>query len=288
MAAGDLITADWEMEFRGLLMGGDTAYSIASISGLLDLPEMSNSDQDRLRRHGLRAGDDFLGGRSVVVTIEVYGADDQAFRRAITELRIALSPAQAPAPLVFQLPAVAGGAQLRMGARIRNVSWPITTTHFHRVDEVVLEFFSTDPRLYSDLSASSAALPTAGGGLSFDATADFAFGATSVGGELTLNNVGSFSTPVVFRIDGPVQTPRIIHNGLDKELEMDITLLAGEFVLLDSESRTVLLGGTASRYSSLTTDSEWFDLVPGVNQISFRGASTAAGSLTATFRSAWV
>lgn len=289
MAAGDLITTDWEMEFRELLMGGATAYSIVSVEGLLDVPEISTSDQARLRRHGLRPGDDFLGGRTITVTMEVYGDDNQAFALALKELKEAFRPGLSEAPVVFQFPNVAEGAKVRSNVRARAMAWPITQTHFHRLDEVVIEFYSTDPRVYSNtVGADSATLPTAGGGLSFDASPDFSFGATSTGGELTLTNSGNFQTPVAFRIDGPVQTPRIIHEALDQELELDLTLATGEFIILDSESRTVLLGGTASRYSSLTTDSSWFDLEPGVNIISFRGASTAAGSLSATFRSAWV
>ena len=289
MAAGDLITADYEMEFRGLLMGGTTDYSITGIDGLLGLPDIVSADQGRLRRHGLRAGDDFLQGRSVVVAMEVYASTEAGYTTAIQELKEALRPGVAEVPLVFRLPSVAGGSPFRVDARVRRVSWPVTLGHFFRRDEITVEFYSTDPRLYANsLSTDSATLPTAGGGLSFDATPDFSFGATSTGGELSLTNSGAWQTPVVFRIDGPVQTPRIIHNGLDKELELDLTVATGDYVLLDSESRTVLLNGTASRYSSLDSSSEWFDLEPGLNQISFRGATTAAGSIAATWRDAWV
>lgn len=289
MTAGDLISTDWEMEFRDLLMGGTTDYSILEISGLLDLPDIVSSDQGRLRRHGLRAGDDFLAGRSVVVVMEVYATSDALYQTAIQNLKTALRPGVDEVPLVFQLPAVAGGSKFQVNARVRRVDWPVTLNHYFRKDEITVEFYSTDPRLYAtSLSTGSATLPTAGGGLTFDATASFTFGATSTGGELNLLNSGSWQTPVVFRIDGPVQTPRIIHNGLGKELELSLTVASGDYVLLDSESRTVLLNGTASRYSDLTSDSRWFDLEPGNNQISFRGATTAAGSLSATWRSAWV
>lgn len=289
MAAGDLITADWEMEYRGLLLGGSTDYSLVSIEGLLGLPDIVSSDQERLRRHGLRAGDDFLRGRGVIVTLEVYGDSEAAFTSAITNLREALRPGIDPEPLVFQFPSVAGGGKIQLEARVRAIDWPVSIRHFHRLDEITVEFYSADPRLFSaSVSTETVNLPSAGGGLSFDATADFSFGATSTGGEFSLTNDGNFQAPVVFRINGPVQTPRLIHNGLGKELELDLTLASGEYILLDSESRTVLLGGTASRYSKLTSGSEWWDLEPGVNQISFRGATTGAGTATATFRSAWV
>lgn len=289
MAAGDLITTDWEMEFRDLLMGGSTSYSIVSVEGLLDLPEVTSSDQARLRRHGLRAGDDFLQGRAVTVTLEIYASSEAAFTAAISGLKSALRPGIAEVPLVFRLPSVAGGAKFQVNARVRKVSWPVTMAQFHRIPEVVVEFYSTDPRLYSNtLLTGTTTLPTGAGGLAFNAVAPFTFGATSTGGTLNLTNSGSWITPVVFRIDGPVTTPRIIHDDLGLELKLTLTVASGEYILLDSESRTILLGGTASRYADLSSTSRWFDLEPGVNTISFRGATTAAGSLSATYRSAWV
>jgi hypothetical protein len=289
MAAGDLITTDFELEFRDLLLGGDSAYSIVGITGLLDLPRISSADQQRLRRHGLHAADDFLLERSIVVTFEVYGADETAFTAAITNLRNALRPGIDEAPLVMQFPSICGGNKFRVNARVRRIDWPIGMEQLFRIPVMSVEFVSTDPRLFGNgLESTSASLPTAGGGMTFDLTFDLTFGATSTGGEITCINDGNFQAPVVFRIDGPVTTPRIIHNGLDKELKLNLTVASGDFILLDSESRTVLLNGTASRYSYLTSASSWFDLEPGTNQISFRGASIAAGSLTASWRDSWV
>jgi len=288
MAAGDLITADWEMEYKGLLIGGESAYSVSQIDGLIDMPDIVTGDQSRLRRHGLRAGDDFLSGRPIQLTVEVYGADEGTFNTAMEAIKLALRPGQPEAPLVMQLPGVAGGAKVQVNVRPRRFKVAVGRDFYYRIPNIVVEFYSTDPRLFANaIGSDSATLPTAGGGLSFNASPDFSFGATSIGGELNLTNDGNFQTPVVFRIDGPVQTPRLIHNGLDKELKINLNLLAGEFLVVDSASRSVLLNGTASRYPALVV-SEWFDLEPGNNQISFRGATTAAGSCTATFRSGWV
>jgi hypothetical protein len=58
-------------------------------------------------------------------------------------------------------------------------------------------------------------------------------------------------------------------------------------LVLDSASRTVLLGGTSSRYVWLTSLSRWFTLQPGANALRFDGAS-GAGSCAVSFRSAWI
>lgn len=287
MAAGDLITTDWELEYRDLVVGGDNAISLVSIKGLLGARSVSSSDQTRLRRHGMRAGDDFLAGKTVVVRLEVKGSTDADLGSSLAALTAAFRPGIDEAPFVFQLPPAAGGAKARIGARVRSTSIPVDLQALYLLPEVELELFATDPRIYANaLSTASTTLPTAGGGLTFNATPNFTFGATSTGGGFLANNAGGFPTPVTFRIDGPVQEPRIINETTDQELKLDLTVASGDYILIDSASRTVLLNGTASRYSSLEV-SEWFDLEPGDTDINFLGATTGAGTLSASWRSAW-
>lgn len=290
MAAGDLITQDWEAEFRGLLMGPDTAYEIVAIEGLLALPDISNSDQGRLRRHGLRAGDDFVLGRTVVLSIEVYGVDAQAFALAIDNLDQALRPGVAEEPLVFRLPTVSNGVKIQVGARVRRSDLTVDTTFFYNRQIVAIEFDCTDPRRYANtISTANASLPSDAGGLTFNATPDFSFGLASSGGAISATNAGSFGAPVVFRIEGPVTSPRIINDDTGAQLWLKgLTLTAGQYILLDSESRTVKLNGTADRYFYLTSDSSWWDLEPGSNSVSYAASAFTASTLSASWRSAWV
>ena len=290
MAAGDLITQDWEAEFRGLLMGPDTAYEIQGIEGLLSLPDVSSSDQGRLRRHGQRAGDDFLQGRTVTITLEVFGADTQAFALAIDRLDQALRPCVTEEPLVFQVPTVALGAKIQVGARVRRSDIPVDTVFFYNRQTITVEFDCTDPRRYSNtVNTASSSLPSDTGGLTFDADPDFSFGLATSGGGLSAPNAGSFPTPVTFRIDGPVTSPNIVNNATSARLHLKgLTLLTGQWIILDSESRTVLLNGTADRYFYLTSDSTWWDLEPGSNSMSYAASASTTSTLAATWRSAWV
>jgi len=289
MAVGDLITSDWELEYNGLLMGGDTAYSLSTVSGLLDLPDIKSGDQGRLRRHGLHAGDDFLGGRAVTVEFEVYGEDDAAFEAAMESLLDATVPAGPEIGLAFQLPGVADGTKALVYARPRKRSVNMDTSYLYKLPTVTVEFFAVDPRIYSSQESSSAvAVATTSGGLEFDASPDLTFGTTGEGGTFNAENAGHFPAGITFRIDGPCSNPRIVNQTLDKTIEIDMTLAAGEYILVDTADRTVLLGGTASRYSTLTADSEWFDLGSGDNDIKFRASTSSGATMTATWRSAWV
>ena len=102
-------------------------------------------------------------------------------------------------------------------------------------------------------------MTTTTGGLTFDLTFDLTFSASSGGDTVTVTNDGNVPTPAVFTIDGPVSNPTIENTTLGKELSFDIVLGASDQLVVDTAARTVVLNGTASRYNTLTPDSEWFE-----------------------------
>lgn len=289
MAAGDLITADWEMEYGGLLIGGDTSYSVAQVTGLLDIPDIQSSDRQRLRRHGLIPGDDFLAGRTVTLTLEVYGADESAFNTAVEDLQAAFLPCTDEAPLHFQIPGVAGGSKRLLNCRPRRLDLPINLDFFYRLPVATVQLVATDPLIYSATQSQEVSeLPSGGGGLEFDVEFDAVFGAVSEGGTINAVNAGTFDTAPTFRIDGPVTNPRIENVTSGETLSFTGTVPDGDYLLIDTEERTVLLNGTASRYSWIDADAVWWSLAPGTNEVTFRASTTTAATLTMTWRSAWV
>ena len=289
MAVGDLVTADWEMEYQGFAFGGDSDYAIAQIQGLADLPAITNGDRSRLLRHGLHPGDDFLQGRTVVMAIEVYGADSDELETNIQSLYTALRPAQDEAALVMQIPGLANGAKFLIWARPRRRSAPINREWFYNIPVMQVEWAATDPRLYALTESSTIiSLPTTSGGLTFSVTPNLTFGSVSTGGEADLSNAGTFQTGPVVKITGPVTDPSLENVTTGKTWDYTGTIASGDYLLVDMEDRTVLLNGTASRYSNLTASSEFWDLEPGTNTIQFRAAAYTASTATVTWRSAWV
>lgn len=283
------VSADWQLEYAGLLMGDGTNYDVVEVVGLGDLPDVAASDRPRLRRHGLHPGDDFMGGRSVTLALEVWADTDAALSDALEALAEATNAGSPEAALEFQLPGVAGGGRRRVLARPRKRSAPLDLSHLHRLARVDVEFFATSPVIQDAVESSeTTTLPSAGGGLNFPATFPITFGAVSTGGTIAAVNAGTFPTSPSFRIDGPCTNPRIENVTEGAILALDIELGAGEYLLIDADARTVLLNGTASRYSSLTTTSEWWDLQPGTSDVTFRASTTSAATLTVTWRSAWV
>lgn len=287
--AGELVTGDWEVEYNGILMGDGTPFLISQVQGLLDLPDITSADKTRMRRNGLRAGDDFTQGRKITLTVEVSSTDTVTFDEAVDQLMAASTPAGPPLPLVFQIPGVAGGGKRVIYCRPRKRSLPIGREFYYELPLAVIEFYSVDPRIESNtLNSEDTTLPTAGGGLNFDAVAPFTFGAVSVGGTLELENDGNFAANPVIVFEGPVTNPSIESLTQDKTLSFSITLASGETLEVDTEERTVLLNGTANRYNTLDTTAEWFDLDPGTNEVRYQAATITASTMTVTWRSAWV
>lgn len=291
MAEGDLITADWSLEYRGLLMAGEGEIAIARIEGLVDLPPVRSGDQPLLRRHGSHPGDDFADVRTITVTVEFYAYSAARLAELVAAFQTATAPGSNEDPLVFQIPGVAGGGKARVWCRPRRRVLPVDFEDgwYHRIPTGVVEFVATDPALLDNTEQSaSTTLPSAGGGLTFPAVFPLLFGAVSTGGAITAHNAGSFDADATFRIDGPCDNPRIESLTAGRTLAYNGTIAAGEYLLLDTKSRTVLLNGTASRYSQLDTSSRWFTLAPGDNQITFRATTPSAATMNMVWRSCWL
>ena len=288
MAVGDLVTTDWMVEYNGAVVGDDEDVSLVEIAGLADLPGVRTADRTILRRHGLHAGDDFMGGKSVTLTLEVEAATDAALASRVAELSAAFQVGDEQA-MVFQVPGVAGGGKRILYARPRAISAPIGLDWLYRLPVIQVRLDASDPRLYAFTEDSETdTLPTTGGGMEFDETPPITFGAVSTGGLFTCTNAGTFTTWPVIKLTGPVTDPRVTNVTTGQTLELDLTVDAADHVVIDTGARTILLNGTASRYSSLTAGSDWWGLGPGDNELRYEASTTTASNITVTWRSAWL
>lgn len=290
MADGDLVSQNWQMEYRETLLGEGSPFALVQVEGLLDLPALQTADRLRLRRHGQTPGDDWAQSRSVVFQLEVDAEDTTELNSAMSTLLDITRPGDPESPLTVQIPGVAGGGKRRLNVRPRRRQVPINLDFFYGLPIATVEMVATDPRIY-DATAwrLQTALPSGTGGLSFAATSPLYYEASSETGDVEAENEGTFPVSPVMRIDGPVTNPSITHLEKGYTLDFTITLGTGDYLLIDAESRSVLLNGSSNRYSTLSSTSQWWDLDPGANTIRFRSdANTEAAVLTAYYRSAWL
>lgn len=289
MAAGDLITADWEMELNGLLIGGDTVYSIVSVDGLLDLPAPIVSDVQRLYQEGQYGGIDYLGGRTITVQIEVF--TETGFDDAITALVEATTPGASATgtATVFQFPGVGGGGKRQITSKVRRRATQINKDYYYEVPIFDVQLHAVDPHIYDNTANSdTTSLVATTAGLTFDATFDLSFGGVPTEGTMTATNDGTSHTHPVFTIDGPCDTPKVTNETTNEVLQFDIVLGNSDQLVVDEKNRTVVLNGQASRYYTLTSDSAWFTLATGTTQIRYTAATFSSSTITVDWRSSWL
>ncbi|WP_367140434.1 MULTISPECIES: phage distal tail protein [Streptomyces] len=142
---------DWTCEYKGLVMGApDSPISIVAVDGLISLPDVRTSDLALVQRHGLWPGDDYMGGRTVTVTLEIYGSTPEEFSRAVTSVQAAFAPEGPEAKFRFRFPGAAGGQTAYVLARSRKRSGLLDLNFAHLVCNVVVELFATAPEIRGD------------------------------------------------------------------------------------------------------------------------------------------
>jgi hypothetical protein len=105
---GDLIFADHQYEWRGLLFGSRTKYRTESIGGLFDaLPGLRSNDMSPDDRHGLVPGSDLLGGRTLEFDLHLLEEDRRDPAEIFSDAESMMSifrPLQNEQPFYYRLP----------------------------------------------------------------------------------------------------------------------------------------------------------------------------------------
>lgn len=153
---------------------------------------------------------------------------------------------------------------------------------------------SADARIYSFDAHSEAidAVPTSEttNGRRYPRTYVLSYGPGAPNGQLIATNAGTTITYPTIRIEGPALNPTITNVTTGESLYLNYELLPEEYLIVDMLNRTVMLKGTASRYSAVDfLRSDWWGLVPGSNDIrvAFTRFSTGA-FLRLDWKDAWV
>lgn len=267
-----------------------------------DLPSVQASDSDRPQGHGIDLGDqDYYGARMVTASLTLLKnapgepegtlTDLGSLRDYILGLLAQTEPGQVKVLSFYDL----DGVSRRVEGRVRR--WAITDDTFQygylRLD---FQFIGRDAAMLSDLEqTATTGLPSGGDGREYPRTYPLTYGGGGTSGSAICTNAGNFPAEPVFTIWGPVDLPYVEHGGPEDapdfgaRITLDLTLAVGEYVVIDIRSGTILLNGTASRYSALRTGSRFFRLQPGDTTVRYGAVTTAVGStLSVAWRHAYI
>ena len=278
MATGDLITGDWQIERNGVLFGDGTVYDIRQITGLAGAPKSASSDRMLSARHGAVAGEDYVTPRTVTIKFEIV-SDESTLTAKLDVLTLAFAPSIDPVLIAYRIPGVAGGGVVTSTAHCRNRSINVDAVYARGVATVDVQLSSADPRLYglTQTLATAATDDVSAVGLEFNVTGDFGFGGAIAPGSVTVTNAGNFAEPFLFRVYGPCTDPVVTRSSDSLFMSFSGTIADGDYLEVDTATRTVKLNGVTNKYSWLLGSSTWFDLVPGANvlRLTRTGADTS-------------
>lgn len=289
--AGELLTADSQVEWRGTLLGTGTFFSTKEILGWYDLPGQRGTNASLPNRHGSYSGRKLSSDRYIEWQFKTKNVTRAGFPAAIDQLRRITAPDEDPQeePLVIRL----DGESWMCWARVQHRKIPTNKQYAIGYTEGSILWEASDPRLYSvteqDL-AMNLAVP-AGGGLDFGSGGlDFGsggldFGVGTTGGKGTATNLGHVPTWPRLEITGPVTGPVITFPG-DRQLRFNpaFQVLSGQTLVIDTRPslRTIELAGV-SRTSELWTR-QWSPLEPGVpTEIRYSAAAYDAATVLTVF-----
>jgi hypothetical protein len=128
----------------------DSAISIVGVDGLLSLPDVRSSDLTLVQRNGLWPGRDYLNGRTVTLTLEVYGSSREEFTNALNALQAAFQAGTDESPFRFRFPGAAADQTAYVMARVRRRSAPLDLNFAYMTCNMVVELFATAPYIIGD------------------------------------------------------------------------------------------------------------------------------------------
>jgi hypothetical protein len=289
MIIGDLITDQWQVQWRETLLGWPaTNLVVSNVTGWLDGPPRRTNNLDRPGQHGQFLSSQKTSARTIEVTFVDVDDDPAAFESLLNV--IAPGESDLEEPLVIYL----RDQPYLVSGRVDNQAVPTDQDWSVGYRRMTLRWTCTDPRKYGMvLHSANTDLPEPGvGGLVFPLVFPLNFGTDPVVGTLAAFNAGSVPTWPTLTFTGPVTGPIITNATTGAKLIFDPTfaLGAGQSVVINTNLKQVLLGTGQNRRGSLFT-ANWFSFPNGATTVlSFDSISAydPGAILTATWRDAWM
>lgn len=270
--------------YNGMSWGPGTKVHIADIKGL-GLPGIRASDSLKAFQHGHFRGVDLSAGRVLDIAYQLIGDDNPDFYNLCGALEIAVVPQQ-----TNELPMLLFNSTRLINCRPRKRDPSYDSGFLPRQGKYDTQFVASDPRIYdANLTTLVIPLSVASGGAAWPWTWPVAWGSAGTSGVVNAVNSGSVATRPVAVITGPVDNPQLQNASTGQYVQFSISLGVSDTLTVDFDAHSVLLNGTASRRSTLTPGSQWWELAPGTTQILYSANTVLTGSIaTITFRSAWM
>lgn len=264
-------------------------YSVQKADGF-EAPDYRVGSYEKPGEDGARVTAAFYGGRPFTIQGDMQTADVATFQAARQALNYAFRTQrdQYNYPLLTRILVTANdGSTYFLDAQVKTFKNPLS---YPTYSSFISTLYAPDPAIYGTSQVTTGQIARlAAGGVTFPLTFPVIFTAGS-GGVGFLNNAGNLDTWPVMTIRGAVTNPLIYAVERGGLIQLGFTTTnATDVIVIDMKNRTVMLNGTTSLLTYLTTDSRWFSLPPDANTIEFNtGSAGDTGTVEVTAYSAFL
>lgn len=255
-APGDLITGPRQLEFAGLLLGSGTPYRWKELTGWDDMPGLDLADSSRPNDHGDYPGVGLYQARFPSLTLAVRGDTVDDVEACLKLLRQRAAYGDDEQPLYVR----DSGGTLWAPARVISRSIPHQPQRTVGVASAGVQWKCSSPHRFSPGGHSVHLTPgVASGGLVYPLVFPLDYGTPAAGASADMPNDGEAPAPVVVTFHGPGNGYAIaLDNG--RLLKVNLPLVDGETLTVDTGTGTVMLNGSVDRTGWLAPESDSPDL----------------------------
>ncbi|MFJ9671090.1 hypothetical protein ACIRP5_09930 [Streptomyces sp. NPDC101221] len=143
---------DWTLSYGPITIGDAETLPAVNFTVFdpLSMPDVRTNDVTLIQRDGLWAGDDYMGGRTIPLSLQVQGSTRDEFSEAVNLIYRAFSPGvSGEIPLRFKIPGLCQGREAYINARTRRRSNPLDANFARLSCAFEIELFATDPYVYA-------------------------------------------------------------------------------------------------------------------------------------------
>lgn len=283
-----------QFRIRDLLLGKGTDYTVRAGFDAWSLDVDASQTGSRAWGHGSWSGAEWNGETVMSIPVSIKGNkrwDSDGWmekQKLLTHAFRAVGDSGEEVELRWRI----GSSEYVRFGRPRGVRY--NAEHLaNGMGQAVCGFVSLDPRIYDgELDEITSGLPQQEGGLVLPTTVPFVIDGRLIDGRFELTNHGTAETALVMRIEGPINQPRVTLQQPEgnQVVQFNLELLAGQWLDVDTSSRTALLNGLpqSSQRGRSVWDMEAYPLIPGTTVVRFDAQSyIPEAQLTVWHRSAW-
>jgi len=270
--------SNYQFQFGSFVFGAGTPFVVTEVTGLEDLPQIRNQDDNKGYNDGMFTGRDFFSGRTLTFMFNILAGNNLTAQQNYALFQAALNPQQTGTS-VLQFLLSPSDTQKQINARVRTRAVPVTPEYTYGKITAQVTLFCPDPRYY-DVGTTTLALgPSTVSGRTYNRVYNLTYGGGSQTGSGYVNNTGWANTNPVVTITGPAVNPVLSNVTTGQSITINYTLGASDVVVIDLNLKTVTLNGTSAR-NILANYSQWFAAAPGLTQLSFSATTFTAGVTT--------